>query len=630
MSQEYGPATWIPTTHCWAGRRGYTPRWIILHASAGGTSAESVARYFQSDDPPSGAHYIIGLQGEVAQCVSETDSAWANGVLTQGHDAWWSPQINPNFLTLSIEHVKPDGANRNQLTQVQRDTSFALIKHLCEKWNIPMRPADATGGITGHQSIDPLNRASCPGPYPWNELWAYLRDAQATTPTSAPLSGVLPGIAMPAGGPIGAPLSVSANGGISSAGSMGSGGPTAVSPTTTTPGGGVPAGWRDDGAALTAPNGYPVKLAFRAYVLSHAWDADNWPLDLPQTANPVDITNPQSGGGSVQHFRKSILVWEEATSAVYERWAGATALAWEQRAGATPAASMPASYPGSSYPAAYNPVVAYPGSSYPAAYTPATSYPGSNYPAAPAAAPSNGPASAPAYAPAGYSGGYSGAPATSAPSTVPPVLPGATPVVAGPPIPATSAIASAALIGAGAIGASGFAYAPAASILPSSQPAGTLLPSSLPAVAASAATSSAKPPLAYVPSPQSAAVSVQDMLGQRVNQLESDLRTLFDNLGGSPKARRKLANDLRSEAGDIGELLTSAKVRRSIFANPKSVVRWILMILGLLFSDAVAWVISAFAHNTPHLPIPFLTVGTVGTVIGGVAFLAAATLRPHA
>jgi hypothetical protein len=42
-----------------------------------------------------------------------------------------------------------------------------------------MRLADATGGITGHFSIDPVNRSQCPGIYPWAALWAYLQPPAA-------------------------------------------------------------------------------------------------------------------------------------------------------------------------------------------------------------------------------------------------------------------------------------------------------------------------------------------------------------------------------------------------------------------------------------------------------------------
>jgi hypothetical protein len=40
-----------------------------------------------------------------------------------------------------------------------------------------MRWADASGGITGHYSLDPVNRGRCPGPYPFDELFAFLNQS---------------------------------------------------------------------------------------------------------------------------------------------------------------------------------------------------------------------------------------------------------------------------------------------------------------------------------------------------------------------------------------------------------------------------------------------------------------------
>lgn len=181
QSPEYPSATWIPTEHRWPGRAGQSPRWIILHGSAGGDSAAAIARYFQTNDPPTSTHYIIGRDGAIVQCVRESDTAWGNGVLSAGHAPWWPASVNPNQLTFSIEHVKPHSDNSDLLTPAQSAASFALVRHLCARWHIPARPADAQGGITGHFSIDPVNRARCPGAYPWDDLWTHLKGTPTMT-----------------------------------------------------------------------------------------------------------------------------------------------------------------------------------------------------------------------------------------------------------------------------------------------------------------------------------------------------------------------------------------------------------------------------------------------------------------
>lgn len=178
----------IASPNYWAGRAGYRPRYLILHGTAGGSSAEAIAAWFANPESGVSAHYVIDQAGDVICCVQEGDTAWANGVITGEpatlpfrtagdgvhRDAWWSDAVNPNYLTISIEHVKPHDDNSDQITAAQQAASFALIKVLCDQWGIPKRFADSAGGITGHFSIDPLNRSHCPGPYPWSDLWNFL------------------------------------------------------------------------------------------------------------------------------------------------------------------------------------------------------------------------------------------------------------------------------------------------------------------------------------------------------------------------------------------------------------------------------------------------------------------------
>jgi N-acetyl-anhydromuramyl-L-alanine amidase AmpD len=170
-------ALWLPNQNFFPNRHGYLPRYIIIHGTAGFTSAQEVAHFFSATslgDNPVSTHYVLGLQGELVQCVRETDAAWGNGYVMPGHDPWWFPTLNPNLLTISIEHVKLSRDNSDELTELQKHASFRLVQRICQRHSIPTRQADEQGGITGHFSMDPVNRSFCPGPYPWDELFAYL------------------------------------------------------------------------------------------------------------------------------------------------------------------------------------------------------------------------------------------------------------------------------------------------------------------------------------------------------------------------------------------------------------------------------------------------------------------------
>jgi hypothetical protein len=63
---------------------------------------------------------------------------------------------------------------------------------------------------------------------------------------------------------------------------------------------GVPSNWKDDGKTLTAPNGVPVILGFRQYVLANNWHPDNYPLQKEHATPQLEASNPALGGGTQQ------------------------------------------------------------------------------------------------------------------------------------------------------------------------------------------------------------------------------------------------------------------------------------------------------------------------------------------
>lgn len=271
----------VQSPNHFSGRAGQQPRWIILHGTAGFESPQECAAYFGSTTSQVSAHYIVGRDGTVIQCVSEADGAWANGGVTGSpatlgfrtegdgvhRDSWWSPEINPNYQCISIEHIKPSTDNSDFLTPQQATASFSLIKDICGRWGIPMQFADSSGGITGHFSMDALNRSRCPGPYPWDELWGYL-NAKETTMA------------------------------------------------------GVPQGWSDSNGTLTAPNGVAVVMGFRNWVLNHQWDPANTPQGPEIHVSQVQLHNTALGPGQIQVFRDDILWWTPNLGVIQEPYLG--------------------------------------------------------------------------------------------------------------------------------------------------------------------------------------------------------------------------------------------------------------------------------------------------------------------
>ena len=146
---------------------------IVLHGTGGSASqtAQELGAYFRTTSLMTSSHYGIDRSGIVAQYVPEKDGAAANCCTEPGYDPFWDQfgGQNLNTHTISIEHVN-DESNDLALTTAQQAASFKLIKYLCNKYDI------APGCIKSHASIDPLSRERCPGAYPWDELWAFLKE----------------------------------------------------------------------------------------------------------------------------------------------------------------------------------------------------------------------------------------------------------------------------------------------------------------------------------------------------------------------------------------------------------------------------------------------------------------------
>ncbi len=148
---------------------------IIIHKTACGApcTAQDVANFFATDANGASTHFIVGLDGEVIQCVQLSDGAGGNCCLETGHDTYWDPFAakygNLNLCTFSIEHVDATSDNSENPTQAQLNSSFSLVLWLCQQFGVT---ADR---IKTHASLDPISRARCPGNYPMDSLIAYVR-----------------------------------------------------------------------------------------------------------------------------------------------------------------------------------------------------------------------------------------------------------------------------------------------------------------------------------------------------------------------------------------------------------------------------------------------------------------------
>lgn len=113
-------------------------RGIVVHYTANpGTTAMQNRSYFEglkdSHDTKASSHFVIGLDGEIVQCIPSTEISYASN--------------DRNGDTLSIECCHED--DTGQFTQETYDSLVELTAWLCGKFNLPVdsviRHYDVTG-----------------------------------------------------------------------------------------------------------------------------------------------------------------------------------------------------------------------------------------------------------------------------------------------------------------------------------------------------------------------------------------------------------------------------------------------------------------------------------------------------
>lgn len=267
VAQEYNL-----TGNSW-DRGGVPLTHLVLHGTAGGSDGAGVAAYMATAGVST--HIVISTDGTIWQTVPvRTRAAWGNAPLKSPRLNFAHADLNVNLWTCSIEFCKPDITNQINITNAQKQAGFALIKLICDTYGIPKKPGDGNGGIISHADINSVDRARCPGTFPWDDLWAFL------------------------------------------------GGKTIM----------LPQGWVDDGITLKC-NGFVVVKGFRDYVLQRlldgTWRGDDVPVENEQSVKTLEQSNPGLGGGSRQRFRYSTLEYTQDRG-VFQAYVGPELIKLEQ------------------------------------------------------------------------------------------------------------------------------------------------------------------------------------------------------------------------------------------------------------------------------------------------------------
>jgi N-acetylmuramoyl-L-alanine amidase len=245
---------------------------IVIHKTAGFSTIEQLGNYFASTSLVTSSHYGVGLDGRVAQFVSENDGAAANCCLEDGHDIFWNRfTVNLNRVTFSIEHIDPSLDNSTTPTNQQLYASFRLVADIARRKGIPVT------SIKTHASLEPQSRARCPGNYPFDSLIEYVRSSM-------------------------------------------------IMPKALTD-----AGWTDDGKVLKSPDGkFPIVLGMRDFILDtrNKWNPNSWAISTEVWSGMVEESNPSIGSGAFQLFLYDRLCYRKDDNVVYRAYIGKELLWW--------------------------------------------------------------------------------------------------------------------------------------------------------------------------------------------------------------------------------------------------------------------------------------------------------------
>lgn len=152
----------------------YKPIAIVMHIMQG--TLAGTASHFNNPNVDASTHLGVGLKGEIHQYVDLKDGAWGNGAMAKPDLSvpWirecWEKGINPNLVTISIEHEGKHDLQRgifHQFTDEQYEADIRLVAWLHQEYGIPIDREH----IVGHYQIDGVNRPYCPGPtYDFNRV----------------------------------------------------------------------------------------------------------------------------------------------------------------------------------------------------------------------------------------------------------------------------------------------------------------------------------------------------------------------------------------------------------------------------------------------------------------------------
>lgn len=173
----------VPEGNYKNGRAGWTPGLITLHTTEG--SYDGACSWFCNPESGVSAHFVVGTNGEISQCVDIADSAYVNGTVVNNpaDSRFYKKAINPivkaratnaNNYTIGIEVAGryDKSAGKCTMTEKQKEAVIELIdflvKEVKKRWGNSI-PVDGTR-ICGHYEVNPITKPFCGKGFPYDEI----------------------------------------------------------------------------------------------------------------------------------------------------------------------------------------------------------------------------------------------------------------------------------------------------------------------------------------------------------------------------------------------------------------------------------------------------------------------------
>jgi N-acetyl-anhydromuramyl-L-alanine amidase AmpD len=145
-----------PTPNFEQGRNGEEPLLIVLHTTVGTWSG--TIDWFGREESRVSSHYLVGLDGRIAQFVDEADAArHAGKVRDPSAELVVELGGNPNLYSIGIEFEDGGRPHDAERPAAQYASGAYLVAAAGTRWKIPLDRRH----VIGHREI--TTAKECPG-----------------------------------------------------------------------------------------------------------------------------------------------------------------------------------------------------------------------------------------------------------------------------------------------------------------------------------------------------------------------------------------------------------------------------------------------------------------------------------